>query len=78
MWNMHDGMGWWMVWGTTFWVLFFAGAAFLVAWVVRSTGGGAAAAPPSRDRAIDILRERYARGELDAESFERMRRELDR
>ena len=28
------------------------------------------------DRALEILRERYARGELDKETFERMKRDL--
>ncbi len=36
---------------------------------------------PSRDKgkdhALEILRERYARGELDKESFERLKRDLE-
>jgi putative membrane protein len=37
-------------------------------------GGGPGDAEP--DRALAILRERYARGELTKEQFEQMRREL--
>lgn len=75
MWNMHDGMGWWMAWGSVFWVLFFVGLVFVIAWLARAQGGSGDGSS-SRDRALDILRERYARGEVDGEEFERMRRQL--
>ncbi|AOU98831.1 hypothetical protein BI364_13455 [Acidihalobacter yilgarnensis] len=32
---------------------------------------------PIRDPALDMLRERYAQGEIDRETFERMRRDLE-
>ena len=35
-----------------------------------------ALAPERRDRALEVLRERYARGEIDKETFERMKRDL--
>lgn len=73
MWDMHDGMGWWMLWGSVFWVLFFVGLAVLVAWLFANTSRSS-----GRDPALDILRERYARGEIDRDEFEQKRRELER
>ena len=50
----------------------------LVVWaivsLVRARTGGAG---EGRDGALAILRERFAKGELDSETFQRMRRELD-
>jgi putative membrane protein len=47
----------------------------LIVWAVvaanrsQQAGGG--------DRSMDILKERYARGEIDEETFESMRRKLE-
>ena len=68
---------WWGVLTMLFWVLIIGGIALFIAWFVRQ--GPTAGAPPSgRDsRAMEILRERYARGEITQEEFERMRTILE-
>jgi putative membrane protein len=75
--GMHPG--WWMwsaggavmmVMMLAFWGLVIAGAALGVRWLARQ---GRAETP---DRALDILRERYARGEINKEEFEAKRRDL--
>jgi putative membrane protein len=52
-----------------FWVLVILGIVVLVKWLAGS-------APRSETRAIDILKERYAKGELTREQFEQMKRDL--
>lgn len=66
------GAGWgWMVLGwismTLFWVLVIVG---VVALVRAATRGG------QSESALDILRKRYAAGELTKEQFEQMKRDL--
>ena len=64
---------WWGVLMMLFWALLIGGIIVLIASLVRQ---GPAAEPPrgGRDsRAMEILRERYARGEITQEEFERMR-----
>ena len=68
-----EGMGWgWLGFGipmVVFWVLVILGIAILVRWL--------ASGPPRTDqRAIDILKARYAKGELTREQFEQMKREI--
>ncbi len=71
-WCNHGGyMGWWW-WGPLWSLLWFALLGLLVYWIVRSLASGAS----GRDRALEVLRERYARGEIDKETFERMKRDL--
>jgi putative membrane protein len=76
-WGMHPM--WWVggVWGVgmmlmmlVFWGLVIAGIVVLIRWLVRQ-GGGAGS-----DTALDILRQRYARGEINKEEFEAKKRDL--
>jgi putative membrane protein len=63
-------MGWMAIW----WILGPILIAVL-AWGVFKRGRGPSALPESPE---EILRRRYARGELDEETFRRMRDELTR
>ena len=81
-WDWGGGMhpGWWM-WGAggfvmmfmmlAFWGLVITGLVLAIRWLVRQ---GRA---ERNDRALDILRERYARGELPRDEFEAKRRDLE-
>ncbi len=46
-------------------------AAVLVTFAVRRSGGG-----PGRPGALDVLKERYARGELTKDDYDRMRKDI--
>lgn len=60
-------MGWW---GPLLGLLWFVLLGLFLYWLVRTL------VPERRDKALEILKERYARGEIDKETFERMKREL--
>jgi putative membrane protein len=75
MWHGSEMMGWgWIGLGLVhmllFWVLVILGIVALVRWL---TGG---AGPGAGGRALEILKERYAKGELTREQYEQMRKEL--
>ena len=75
MWDGFAGMGWgWIGLGIVhmllFWVLVILGIVALVKWL----GGGSG--PSLTGSALDILKERYAKGELTREQFEQMKRDL--
>jgi putative membrane protein len=57
-----------------FWALIIGGVVWLVVWLARSAGGTPSAARP--DSAIEILKARYARGEITKEQFDEMKRAL--
>lgn len=75
MWNGFDGMGWgWiglgMVHMALFWILVVLGIIVLVRWL------GYGSAPHADKRAVDILKERYAKGDLTREQFDQMKRDV--
>lgn len=69
-----------MMWGygglAFLWMaLFWVGVILLAVWAVRRQGGDTT---PRRPTALEILEERYARGEIDEDEFTSRRRQLQK
>jgi len=65
-------IGWWIMM-ILFWGIVIAG---VVALVRAASNGGAGAKPKDMETPIEILRRRYAEGELTKEQFEDMKRNV--
>jgi putative membrane protein len=79
---MMDGMGMMgmMLWGLLSFLLglivlflFILAAAYAVKWVWGQTPAG----KRGEESALDIVKKRYARGEIGREEFERVKREIE-
>lgn len=57
-----------------FWIVLIVGAVVGVRWLLSQGRGGPA--PGGGETPLDILRTRYARGEIDREEFEMKKRDL--
>ncbi|MBI2798686.1 MAG: SHOCT domain-containing protein [Gammaproteobacteria bacterium] len=66
-WSM--GFGWFFM--LLFWGFIILGIAALVKWLWRLNGNGA-----KPTTALDLLQKRYARGEIDCEEYERIKRDF--
>lgn len=72
-----DHMGWWGAgWMMLVWLLLLVAVVVVVWALVRRSGG--AGQPEGEDRAEAVLRERYARGEIDEATYRRMLDEIRR
>lgn len=76
-WGMHPMWGLWGAWGIgmmlfmlVFWGLIIVGLVVGLRWLVTQ------GRESRSDAALDILRQRYARGEIDKEEFEARKRDL--
>ena len=70
------GMGWFgMIFMAIFWGLIIVGLVLLIKWLIQATKKGPEALH-SGSRALEILKERYARGEIGKEEFEEKKRDL--
>ncbi len=63
-----------MLFMLVFWGLIIAGIVLLVKWLVEQSRAGGPR--PGGESALDILKQRYARGEIDKEEFEAKKRDL--
>jgi putative membrane protein len=74
MWFMHGGMGWWMVFGGIWMILFWGGLIALIVWgISRLARRGSAT---GKQTPLEIVKERYARGEITKEQFEQIKKDL--
>ena len=72
------GMGWFGgIFMIVFWILILVSLVFFIKWLIQSTGSGRAGGGSS-NRALEILKERYARGEIDQVEFETMKMNLSK
>lgn len=65
------GLGW--IFMILLWSVLILGIVALIRWLSSSPS-----APPSGKTALDILEERYARGDIEKEEFEQKKRDLTR
>ena len=68
-WGMGFGLGWILM--ILFWALVILGIVYLVKVIARSAKKGEKA-----ESSLDILKKRYARGEINKEEFEKMKDDL--
>ncbi len=75
MWQAHEGMGWWMVFGGILWILFWAAVVGLLIWGIARVAGHDHHRT-RKDNSIDIARDRYAKGEITKEQFDQLKKDL--
>ena len=78
-WGMHPMWGLWGIWGfgmmlfmLLFWALVITGIVLGIRWLIHQ------GRPEMSDSALEILRQRYARGDINREEFEARRKDLQR
>lgn len=74
MWYFHEGMGWWMVFGGIWVVIFWGGLIALIIWGVNLFSRRDVSS--HKQNPLDHAKERYARGEISREEFERIKKDL--
>jgi len=76
MWSDMSNHGWWWAFGPLpmllFWVLVIVALVALGKWIFERSSDR-----PRDKTALDILKERYARGEIGKEEFEQKKSDLD-
>lgn len=70
-------MGFGLIFMLLFWGLLIAGAVWLVKAIFPGVQGGGSSFLKSSPSAGEILDQRYARGEIDREEYDRMKRDLN-
>ena len=73
MWWVHDGTGWWMALGWVSVLVFCGGLIGLGVWAVNRL---TANTRTEAGTPLDIAKVRYARGEIDQEEFEQLKKAL--
>jgi len=73
MWGEGWGWGFGLLWMVGFWVLVIVGVVLIVKWI----GGVSDRFGPARETALEVLKKRYAKGEMGREEFEQKKHDLE-
>jgi putative membrane protein len=78
MWFWNEGMGWWMMFGGVWSLLFLGGLIALIVWIVKRATGNKGPSSDSSQKSdpLSIAKERYAKGEITRDEFEQMKKDL--
>lgn len=71
MWYYGAGVNW--IWMTAMMLVFWGGLILLGVWAARALSGNRT---PANDSAMDLLRKRFAAGEISSEEFEKSKKLL--
>jgi putative membrane protein len=72
MWHTGAGMGWWMIFGSLLWLVFWGTIIYLFVSFVR----GPQPTQDKREEPIELAKRRYASGQITREEYERIRHDL--
>jgi len=79
-WGMMNGWGYGYGYGVAhmiFWVVILVAVVAVIVWLVRSTGTGVhQLSPPRRSAGLDVLEERYARGEINRDEYLQKKKDI--
>ena len=83
-WGMGPGMmGWGSGWGwfgmiimAAFWIAVIVGIVFLIRWLAIAAASGSRKTS-AEDSSLEILKKRYARGDIGKEEFEAKKKDLE-
>lgn len=76
MWEGHDGMGWWMLFGSVWFVIFWGLIIWAVVSLVSRLGVRQSGQVNQPQSPLDIAKRRYASGEISKEEYDRLRADL--
>ncbi len=74
MWNFGEGMGWWVMFGSLWMVIFWGGLIALIVWGITKLSRQSGTT--SKHDPLNIAKERYAKGEISREEFEQVKKDL--
>ena len=74
MWYMHEGMGWWIVFGGVWMVVFWGGLIALIVWGITKLGRRGD--PTPKHEPLNVAKKRYAKGEIPREEFKQIKKDL--
>jgi len=76
MYGYYDGFIGHSFLGGFFMILFWTAVVFLIVWLMRSNTTSHSNHEHKGNTALDILKERYAKGEIDKKEFEEKKKDL--